>query len=358
MNDKDYMKKVFDLAKKGVGHVSPNPLVGALIVKNGKIIGQGYHEHYGMAHAERNAIENASESVEGATLYCNLEPCSHVGKQPPCADLLIEKKIKKVVISNLDNNPKVDSIQKLKDAGIEVEIGLLEDQGRKLNEIFFYNMKYGKIFIALKYAMTLDGKIATENGDSKRISCEKSRTYVHQLRSRYDAILVGKNTVEKDDPQLTSRIDGGVDPIRVILDTNFSLDKDKKIFNLKSDKKTYIATISDKNRPEIKAEVIRCKEDKGKIDLEDLCQKLYQRNIRSLLVEGGASVNNSFLEANLINKIYAFISPQIISGYKSKAPFFGLGVNKIKDSYKFKLTDVKRYDEDVLIEADNVYWNS
>lgn len=357
MNDEYYMRKAFELAKKGRGHVSPNPLVGAVLVKNGKIIGQGYHEFYGKAHAEKNAIENARESVKGASLYCNLEPCSHVGKQPACVDLLIEKKIKRVIISNLDNNPKVDSIKKLKDAGIEVKLGVLEEEGKKLNQIFFYNMKYKRPLVALKYAMTMDGKIAANTSDSKWISGEKSRHFVHELRSIYDAILVGKNTVEKDNPRLNSRIEGGVDPVRIILDTNFELSEDMKIFNLKSDAKTYIATISDKKRPEIKAEVIRCKEKDGRVDIKDLCQKLYQMKIGSILVEGGASVNNSFLEENLVDKIYEFISPQIISGYKSKSPFYGKGVDYIKDSYKFKFVDLKTFDQDIMIEADNVYWN-
>ncbi|MGO3017838.1 MAG: bifunctional diaminohydroxyphosphoribosylaminopyrimidine deaminase/5-amino-6-(5-phosphoribosylamino)uracil reductase RibD [Anaerococcus sp.] len=358
MNDEYYMKKTFELAKKGIGTTSPNPLVGAIIVKDGKIIGQGYHEVYGMAHAERNAIENAKDSVEGATLYCNLEPCSHVGKQPPCMDLIIEKKIKRLVISNLDNNPKVDSIKRLRDAGIEVEIGLLEEEGKKLNEIFFHNMKYKKLFVAIKYAMSMDGKIATSSGNSKWITNEKSRHYVHELRTRYDAILVGKNTVEKDNPSLNSRFDGGIDPVRIILDTNFEIDKDRKIFNLESDKKTYIATISDKKRPEVKAEIIRCKEKNGMVDIKDLCDKLYQMGIRSLLVEGGSSVNNSFIEENLVDKIYEFISPQVISGKYSKSPFYGKGVDFIKDSYKFKFVDIKRFDEDIMIEANNVYRNS
>lgn len=358
MNDEYYMRKAFELAKKGYGRVSPNPLVGAVLVKDGKIIGEGYHEEYGGFHAEKNAFLNAKEPVEGASLYCNLEPCSHVGKQPACSDLIIGKKIKRLVISNLDTNPKVDSIESIKKAGIEVETGLLNDEGERLNEIFFYNMKEEKVFVALKYAMTMDGKIASTSGDSKWISGEKSRHYVHNLRSRYDGILVGKNTVVNDNPSLNSRIEGGVDPVRIILDDKLDLSKDKKIFNLKSDKKTYIATISDKKRPGLNAEIIRCKEKDGKIDLEDLLSKLYKMGLRSLLVEGGSMVNNSFLESGLVNKIYEFISPQIISGKKSKPPFYGEGVDLIKDSYKFKFVDIKRFDQDICIEADNVYRNS
>lgn len=357
MNDKDYMKKAFKLAKKGSGRVSPNPLVGAIIVKEGKIIGEGYHKKYGGYHAEREAILNASEPVEGSTLYCTLEPCSHYGKQPPCSELIIENKIKKLVIANLDNNPKVSSVDKLREAGIEVKVGLMENYGKRLNEIFFYNMKYKRPFVALKYAMTFDGKIACQNRDSKWISNEKSRRYVHKLRNKYNAILVGKNTAMKDNPALTCRIKNGNDPARIILDSNFDIDFNLKIFKEKSDKKTYIATCCNKERKDINAEVIRCKSKNGKVDLKDLLDKLYQMKIASILVEGGPMVNNSFLEENLIDKIYEFISPKIISGKNSKSPFIGDGVEFIKDSYKFKFVKIKRFDDDVMIEANNVYWN-
>lgn len=358
MNDEYYMKKAFELAKKGRGKTSPNPLVGALVVKDGRIIAEGYHHQYGSLHAERDAFKNAKESLEGATLYCNLEPCSHHGKQPPCVDEIIRQKIKKVVLANLDTNPKVSSIKKMEDAGIEVVTGLLEEEGKKLNEIFFFNMEYQRPFVALKYAMTMDGKIASGKNDSKRITNENSREYVHKLRNRYDAILVGKNTVLKDNPSLNCRIAGGNDPIRIILDTNFEIDdKDLNIFNLNSDKKTYIATSSDKKK-DINADLIICKKKNVRIDLNDLLEKLYDMKIRSVLVEGGSVVNNSFLEENLVDKIYEFIAPKIISGLNSKSPFYGKGVEKIKDAYKFEFVDIKKFDGDIMIEANNVYRNS
>ncbi|MCI7238539.1 MAG: bifunctional diaminohydroxyphosphoribosylaminopyrimidine deaminase/5-amino-6-(5-phosphoribosylamino)uracil reductase RibD [Anaerococcus sp.] len=358
MNDRDYMKRAMDLAKKGRGRVSPNPLVGALLVKDGKIIGEGYHRAYGKYHAERDAISRATEDVAGATLYCNLEPCSHYGKQPPCADLLIEKKIKRVVISNLDPNPKVSSIDKLREAGIEVDVGLLADKGKRLNEVFFFNMEHKRPLVALKYAMTLDGKIASGKYDSKWISNDKSRKFVHKLRHRYDAILVGKNTAMTDNPRLTARIKGGVDPIRIIVDTNLDIDPKLEIFKENTDGKTYLATTSSKERREVNAGIIRCKDKDGRVDLEDLLDRLYDMNISSVLVEGGSLINNAFLEAGLVDKIYEFISPKVISGKDSRSPFIGRGVDEIKDAYKFEIKKVKTFGEDIMIEANNVYRNS
>lgn len=358
MNDKYYMKKCFKEAKKARGSTLTNPLVGAVLVKDGRIISKGYHKAYGKDHAEVDCFKNLKEDPTGAILYVNLEPCSHYGKKGPCTEEIIKRDIKKVVISNIDTNPKVDGLKILKDKGIEVKTGVLEKEGLKLNEKFFFNQKYQRPLVSLKYAQTLDGKIATGTNDSKWISNEFSRDYAHKLRSEYDGILVGKNTLLNDNPSLNSRIDGGVDPVRIILDSNLSIEKnykDYKIFNLKSDKKTYIASIKDSKDP--KLNVIKCKSKDGQVDLKDLLDKLYKMNISSLLVEGGASVNYSFLKEGLVDKIYEFISPKVIGGFKSKSPFYGRGVEKIKDGYEFKVENVKRFDTDLMIEAKNVYWN-
>lgn len=358
MNDKYYMKKCFKLALKAKGKVLRNPLVGAVLVKEGKIISKGYHHQYGLSHAEVDCFNNLKEDPKGATLYVNLEPCSHYGKQGPCTKEIIKRGIKKVVISNIDTNPKVSGIKELEDAGIEVVTGLLEDEGLKLNEKFFFNIKYKRPLIALKYAQTLDGKISSNTGDSKWISNEFSREYVHKLRNDYDAIIVGKDTFLKDNPSLNSRIDDGVDPVRIILDSNLSIEKvvDKyNVFNLDSDKKTYIATCKEPSNKNLN--IIKCKSKNNRVDLSDLVDKLYEMNIGSILVEGGSSVNYSFLEENLVDKIYEFIAPLIVGGFDSKSAFYGKGFDKIKDSYKFEIEDVKRFDTDLMIEAKNVYWN-
>ena len=356
MNDEKLMKRTFELAKKGEGKVLTNPMVGAVIVKNNKIIGEGYHHNYGNLHAERDAFNNLTEDAKGASLYVNLEPCSHQGKQPPCVDEVIRQGISKVYISNIDTNPKVDGIKKLKDHGIEVYTGLLEEEGKKLNEVFFYNMKYNRPFISLKYAMTLDGKIACANGDSKWISNEKSREHVHKLRSKYDAIIVGKTTAIHDNPSLNSRIEAGIDPVRIIIDSKLELPEDLKVFDLESDKKTYVATCSDKENP-YKVDLIRCKDKNGQVDINDLLDKLYAMNIGSVLVEGGSHINNTFLEADLVDRIYEFISPKIISGERTLSPFTGKGCEFMSDAYNFEIEDINRFDTDILIEAKNVHWN-
>lgn len=348
------MRECFRLAKLGRGRVLTNPLVGAVLVKDNVIIGEGYHKSFYEDHAEIDCFKNTKTSAKGATLIVNLEPCSHYGKHPPCVDEVIRQGVGKVVICNIDTNPKVDGIKKLKEAGIEVISGVLEEEGKKLNEKFFFNMKYNRPLVALKYAQSLDGKIATETYDSKWITNDKSRAYVHELRTEYDAILIGKNTLMKDNAKLTSRIEGGVDPIRIVVDSKLELDKNFEIFSLASDKKTYIATISDKN-PDFDVEVIRCKEKNGHVDLKDLLYKLYEMNISSVLVEGGSVINNSFLNEDLVDKIYEFIAPIIVGGENSRSAFIGDGAKTIKEAKKFRIDDIKRFDEDIMLEVKNVY---
>ena len=230
MNDKEYMRKCFELAKKARGKTLTNPLVGAVLVKNNEIISTGFHHEYGKTHAEVDCFNNLKSDCDGAILYVNLEPCSHWGKQGPCTLEIIKRNIKKVIISNIDTNPKVDGLKVLKDNNIEVVTGLLEDEGKKLNEKFFFNIKYNRPLIALKFAQTLDGKISSNINDSKWISNESSRAYVHELRSDYDAIIIGKNTLIKDNPSLNSRIENGVDPVRIIVDGCLSCPLEAKVF--------------------------------------------------------------------------------------------------------------------------------
>lgn len=351
------MRECFDLAKKGAGKVLTNPLVGAILIKDSKIIGKGYHHGFGKDHAEIDCFKNAKESAEGATMIVNLEPCSHFGKNPPCVDELIRQKVKRVVISNLDKNPKVDSIKKMKEAGIELITGILEDEGKVLNEKFFFNMKYKRPLVALKYAMSLDGKIATRSYDSKWISGEESRNFVHKLRNDYDAILIGKNTLIKDKARLNCRLEDGVDPVRVILANDLNFDKDLEIFKLDSDKDTIIATSSKDEDLRVNAKILHCREKDGQVDLEDLLDKLYEMNIGSVLVEGGSLVNTSFLENGLVDKIYEFIAPIVVGGKDSRSAFLGQGVSEIKDAEKFEIANVERFGEDIMVEVNNVYRN-
>ena len=357
MNYDDLMRECFDLALKGSGKVLTNPMVGAILYKDGKILARGYHKSFYDDHAEIDCFNNLDGSAEGATLFVNLEPCSHFGNHPPCVDEVIRRKVKKVVISNTDTNPKVDGIKKLKEAGIEVITGVLEDEGKKLNEKFFFNMKYQRPLVALKYAQSLDGKIATESFDSKWITNEKSRAYVHRLRSDYDGIMVGKNTLRTDNPRLTARIDGGVDPVRIIVTSKLDLDPYRKVFVENKDKKTLIATNSREDL-DLDVEVLRCKDKDGRVDLEDLLAKLYKKNIGSVLVEGGSVLNNAFLERGLIDKIYQFTAPIIVSGENSRSAFIGKGVKLIKDAKRFRIDDIKRFGNDVMFEVNNVYRNS
>lgn len=350
------MRECFALAEKGSGKVLTNPMVGAILIKDGKIIGKGYHHGFGKDHAEIDCFKNAKESAEGATMIVNLEPCSHFGKNPPCVDEVIRQNVKRVVISNLDTNPKVDSIKKMKEVGIEVITGVLEDEGKVLNEKFFFNMKYQRPLIALKYAMSLDGKIATRTYDSKWISGEESRNFVHKLRNDYDAILIGKNTLIKDNARLNCRLKGGCDPVRIILANDLDFDRNLEIFKLDSDKDTIIATTSDKDF-DVNAKILRCKEKDGQVDLEDLLDKVYQMNISSVLVEGGSLINTSFLEADLVDKIYEFIAPIVVGGKDSRSAFLGQGVSEIKDAERFEIANLERFGKDIMIEVNNVYRN-
>ncbi|MDY0295270.1 MAG: bifunctional diaminohydroxyphosphoribosylaminopyrimidine deaminase/5-amino-6-(5-phosphoribosylamino)uracil reductase RibD [Acholeplasmataceae bacterium] len=354
-----YMQKAIDLAEKGKGFVNPNPLVGAVIVKNGKIIGEGYHECFGQAHAEVNAFLNATEDVEGADMYVTLEPCSHYGKTPPCALKIIEKKIKRVFISQLDPNPLVNSkgVKLLKDAGIEVTSGILEDQSRKQNEIFLKYIQEKVPFVAMKYAMTLDGKIATKSKDSKWITNEKSRAYVHELRNQYMAILVGANTVIADDPHLDTRRENQVsrNPIRIIIDPDLSIPLNSYLIQTARTQPTWIVTSLEQDDKKIKLY-----EDLGvkmimkpttPLDLKDLMKTLGELKIDSLLIEGGSYVHAKALESGIVDKVYAFIAPKIIGGKDALSPIGGDGMDLMRDAYQLKNVTYHTFDEDILIEG-------
>jgi diaminohydroxyphosphoribosylaminopyrimidine deaminase/5-amino-6-(5-phosphoribosylamino)uracil reductase len=356
--DEKYMERALELAKKGTGKVNPNPLVGAVIVKNGEIIGEGYHECYGEAHAERNAVKNAKESVEDSTIYVTLEPCAHYGKTPPCVDLIIEKKFKKVVIGMLDPNELVagKSVEKLKKNGIEVVVGVKEEECKELNEIFIKYITSKSPFVILKSGMSLDGKIATYSGESKWITSKESREDAQNLRNRLNSIMVGVNTVIADDPELTCRINNDKKLIRIVVDTNLRIPLDSKVINNK-DKLTIVATTLNSNENKKKAlrdlgiKVIEVSEKNNKVNLKDLLSKLGQEGLDSVLIEGGGTLNFSALEENIVDKVIFYIAPKILGGENSKSCIAGIGFSELNQAVNLKDISYRKIGEDLVVEG-------
>ncbi|MBP2072134.1 bifunctional diaminohydroxyphosphoribosylaminopyrimidine deaminase/5-amino-6-(5-phosphoribosylamino)uracil reductase RibD [Thermoanaerobacterium butyriciformans] len=353
-----YMKRALQLAKLGVGHTNPNPLVGAVIVKNGKIIGEGYHEYYGGPHAEINALKNAKEDVKGAQLYVTLEPCCHYGKTPPCVDAIVKSGIKDVFIAMEDPNKLVSGkgIKHLKEAGLNVYTGLLKDEAEKLNEIFIKYITTKKPYVILKSAMTIDGKIATTTGDSKWITNEKSREHVHMMRGGVMAIMVGINTVIKDNPYLTTRIDGLKNPLRVIVDSRGRIPLDANVVIDKS-ARTIVATTDMMPYKKVKAlkdscvDVIVLDKLNNEVDLKKLMDMLGEMGIDSVIIEGGGTLNYSALKEGIVDKVMFYIAPKIIGGSNSLTPVEGKGIDLIKDAIIVEKLDVKRFDDDILMEG-------
>lgn len=356
--EEKYMERALELAKMGCGRVNPNPLVGAVIVKDNEIIGEGYHECYGEAHAERNAVKNATRSVEGSTIYVTLEPCAHYGKTPPCVDLLIEKKFKKVVIGMLDPNGLVagKSIEKLKQHGIEVVVGVKEEECKKINEIFIKYITSKIPFVVLKSGMSLDGKIATFTGESKWITSKDSREDSQNLRNRLHSIMVGVNTIIADDPELTCRINSKKILNRIIVDTNLRIPLDSKVIKNK-DKRTIVATTfnADENKKQVLREfgvkVIEVPSKNNKVDLKELVKKLGQEGIDSILIEGGGTLNFSALEEGIVDKVIFYIAPKILGGECSKSSIAGRGFSRLSDAVNLIHTSYRKLGEDLIVEG-------
>lgn len=356
--DEKYMERALELAKQGIGKVNPNPLVGAVIVKNGEIIGEGYHECYGQAHAERNAVKNAKKDVEGSTIYVTLEPCAHYGKTPPCVDLIIEKKFKKVVIGMLDPNTLVagKSIEKLKKHGIEVLVGVKEEECKKINDIFIKYITSKIPFILLKSGISLDGKIATSTGESKWITSKESREDSQNLRNRLASIMVGVNTVIEDNPELTCRIENGRNPIRIIVDSNLRIPLDCKLVN-KKDGLTIVGTTEkadESKKQELRdlgVKVIEVSEKAGRVDLKELVIKLGQEGIDSILIEGGGTLNFSALKEGIVDKVRFYIAPKILGGENSKSSIAGKGFSKLDDAAILKDIIYRQIGQDIVVEG-------
>lgn len=358
MKDEHYMKLALKQAAKGSGYASPNPMVGAVIVKQNKIIGQGYHECCGQNHAEVNAIRKSTESVEGATLYVTLEPCCHHGKTPPCTDLIIRHKIGRVVIGVTDSNPLVScqGIHCLQEAGIEITTGILENECRNLNEVFFHYMETRLPYVTVKYAQTLDGRIATKTGRSQWISSSASLTFAHKLRVEHDAILVGIGTVVKDNPTLTVRHVRGRNPLRIVVDSDLTISTQANVMQNLSRIPTLIVTtrkVSDKKSRQLSsagADIMRVAADRyGRVDLKKMMPLLASRNISSVLIEGGAQIITSVLKQNLVNRLVTVIAPKIIGqGIEAVGD---LNIRNLDDAKLLSVRRVLRKGNDVIIDS-------
>jgi diaminohydroxyphosphoribosylaminopyrimidine deaminase/5-amino-6-(5-phosphoribosylamino)uracil reductase len=354
---KKFMKRALELAEEFQGKTSPNPMVGAVLVKDGRIIGEGAHQKAGEPHAEVNAITTATEDVTDSTLYVTLEPCSHHGKTPPCTDLIIKSGITKVFVAMQDPNQLVNGngIRILQEKGIDVEVGLMEKEAAQLNEVFVCNMRYKRAFVALKAALSLDGKIATSSGDSKWITNEESRLEGHGLRARYDAVLVGRNTFLTDNPSLNIRhgITGYAEPQKIILLEEMNLTKEQilesNIYKTLTDNTLHIA-LPDTRANRSKTERIRLGGLKYIFfsSFEELAYQLYQAGILSVLVEGGSSVYHSFLTNGMVDKLYLFYAP-ILLGNEGLGWSGTLGIEKVENALRFKIAENKALSDNTLV---------
>jgi diaminohydroxyphosphoribosylaminopyrimidine deaminase/5-amino-6-(5-phosphoribosylamino)uracil reductase len=358
--DEKFMHMALRLAAKARGRTSPNPMVGAVVVKNGRTIATGYHKKAGEPHAEAIALKKAGAAAEGATLYVTLEPCSHTNKRtPPCSPLVIQSGVTRVVVAMIDPNPHVSGggIRALRRAGLDVATGLLEPQARTLNEAFIKHVSTGMPFVTLKIAQTLDGKIATASGESKWITGEKAREEGHRLRDSNDAVLVGINTVLKDDPSLTARIPKGRDPIRVVLDSRLRIPLNAKILAQKSSAKTIVATLATAPKTKIKklhavgAEVLFVKSSNGHVDLRDLMKNLGRKDIVSVLIEGGAEVHASAVWSGIADKVVFFVAPMLMTGRDSLCSIGGISPLQLSQAVRLRDVTSHSLGEDLMIEG-------
>ncbi|MFA5357046.1 MAG: bifunctional diaminohydroxyphosphoribosylaminopyrimidine deaminase/5-amino-6-(5-phosphoribosylamino)uracil reductase RibD [Candidatus Omnitrophota bacterium] len=357
-NHEYFMNLALGLALKGAGKTSPNPVVGALVVKNGRIIGRGYHEKAGSPHAEAIALDDAGMKAKGSTLYVTLEPCAHFGRTPPCVDKIIKSGVKEVIIGMVDPNPKNNGkgIKILKTQNIRVSAGFIEDKLRKANEVFIKYITRKIPFITVKVGQSLDGKIATRTGESKWITSDRSRTYAHRLRARYDAVMVGVNTILRDNPKLDAPLSGKY-PARIVVDSQLSTPQGANIFSRKGP--VIIVTLPVRSGQETenrkilsaKATILEVKEESGQINLRDMMKKLARLGITSILVEGGGTLIGGLFDEGLVDKVSFFLSPKIIGGKEAVSSVMGRGIARVDKAFKLKGTGIKKIGEDLLIEG-------
>ncbi len=349
-----YMREAISEAKKGFGFTNPNPLVGAVIVKDGKIISRGYHARYGELHAERNAIKNATKDIFGSDMYVTLEPCSHYGKQPPCVEAIVEAGIKRVYIGSRDPNPKVSGkgVEYLRNHGVEVFEDFLKDECDEINDIFFHYITTGMPYVIMKIAMTADGKTATRTGHSKWITNSMSRENSHIIRKRVSAIMVGINTVLEDDPMLNCRCENPNNPVRVVCDNHLRIPLDCNLVKSAKDIPVVIATVSDDNK---KIDILKScgvdviKTSGNKVNIKELMVQLGSRKIDSVLVEGGATLHWSVLEENLVDELHLYVAPKIIGGKDAKVAVGGAGLDSVNNAFMFESPKIELLGDDIHI---------
>lgn len=361
-SDELVMKKVLRLANMGKGRVSPNPLVGAILIRNGIVVGTGFHHGAGTPHAEIHAIDQAGNRASGSILYLNLEPCCHTDKKtPPCTEAILKSGIKKVVVAMRDPNPKVNGkgIRLLRRHGVEIQEGVLKKEAEVLNEIFIRYIKTALPFVALKVAATLDGKIASSTGVSKWITGEKSRQFGHRLRSQYDAILVGKGTVLSDNPELTARLYSGFkkNPVRVIVDEDLVLPLESKVFQYRPGDRVIVATTKTGRKKRVMqleqkgVKVLRTASKDGLVDLSSLLKKLGKMELSSVLIEGGSGINGSVIREKLVDKVYYLTALKLMGGSDSVSAIGGKSPSSLSGLTLLKRIKMKRLGGDLLIEG-------
>lgn len=360
MTNQDYMKRALELAKKAMGYTSPNPMVGCVVVKDGRIVTEGYHERCGEYHAERNALTKCSEDLTGATMYVTLEPCCHQGKTPPCTDIILERGIGKVYVGSMDPNPKVagKGVQMLREAGVTVVEDFMREECDQLNPVFFHYITTKTPYVVMKYAMTLDGKIATKTGASKWITGEAARKEVQHMRHQYMGIMAGIGTVLADDPMLNVRVEGWKSPVRIVCDSKLRIPPGSQIVKSAEKYRTIVAYAEQKNAKEkikilhtMGVETIYCPDEKNQIDLKKLMADLGNRGIDSILLEGGGTLNDSALRAGIVKEVQAFVAPKLFGGVAGKTPVEGIGVELPSEAVELKYTDICQIGEDIRIKC-------
>lgn len=353
ISHKKYMELTLKLAEKGRGLTSPNPMVGCIIVKRGRIVGKGFHRKAGTEHAEVLAINEAGKKAINSTMYVNLEPCSHWGRTPPCTEKIVEAGAREVIIGMKDPNPLVDGFRELKFRGLKTKIGILEREAKKLNEAYIKYMRTKRPYVMIKVAMSADGRIATKTGDSKYITSKEARAYVHKLRTEVDAVMVGLNTVLRDNPELTPRLFKGKDPMKIVVDSRLKIPRNCNL--MKEPAKLIIATTKKAPKAEIKKlqqkgiNVIITGSKNGMVDPQDLMKQLGKHEITSVMIEGGSELNSSAINARVVDKILMFAAPKLIGN--GLGAIGNLGINKINKAINLKNPETRKVGKDLLIEA-------